>query len=143
MEWRKDQLLFSDERNLLDIQMILEFLSGSYWAKERSPEKIHKSIVNSFPYGLYRLVGSKNGGQTQQQVGFCRITSDWAAVAWLSDFFVHPDHQGKGWGRWMMSCLLSDPRLRGLKLGLRTSTAHGFYEKFGFSRQEMLGLKID
>jgi GNAT superfamily N-acetyltransferase len=142
MELRKGDLLFSDQRDLLDTEWVLEFLADTYWARDRSRELILRSFANSQTYGLYKITTDTDGVESRQQIGFCRITSDWATFAWLSDFLIHKKYQGKKIGQWMMSCLLEDPRLAGVKLGLNTSTAHSFYKKFGFEIREVMGLTV-
>jgi len=47
------EYIISDDKELLDIQTIKEFLSKSYWANTRTAERIERSIQNSLCYGIY------------------------------------------------------------------------------------------
>jgi len=43
-------------------------------------------------------------------------------------------YRGKGLGKWLMECVVSHPRLRGLRRWtLLTRDAHGLYSQFGFT----------
>lgn len=38
-------------------------------------------------------------------VGFARLITDYVTFAYLEDVYVLPEYQGKGLGRWMMTCM--------------------------------------
>lgn len=38
-------------------------------------------------------------------VGLTRVVTDHVTLAYLTDAYVLPEHQGKGLGKWMMECL--------------------------------------
>ena len=67
MEWKKDQYLISDNKDLLKIDVIRNLLSKTYWANDRSIEKIQKSLERSLCFGLY--LG-------ERQIGFARAVTD-------------------------------------------------------------------
>ena len=63
------------------------------------------------------------------QVGFARVVSDFATVAYLGDVFVLEAHRGRGLGKWMMECITQHPALQGLRRWiLLTRDAHELYE---------------
>ena len=67
------------------------------------------------------------------QVGFARVITDRATIAYLGDVFVLEAHRGKGLSSWLLQCVLDHPELQGLRRWiLLTSDAHGLYEKYGF-----------
>ena len=67
-------------------------------------------------------------------VGFARVTSDQATVAYMGDVFVLTAHRGRGIATWLMECITSHPDLQGLRRWmLATADAHGLYAKFGFT----------
>jgi GNAT superfamily N-acetyltransferase len=67
-------------------------------------------------------------------VGFARVITDLATIAYLADVFVLPEYRGRGLSKWLMECITSHPELRGLRRWLlATRDAHGLYEKFGFT----------
>ena len=117
----------STEKSQLEMPLIIEFLSEhSYWAHERSRKTIEKSIENSLCFGVFT---SKN-----KQVGFARVITDYAVFAWLLDVFIVEDFRGKGLGKMLMTEIMADGDLQGLKRwGLGTKDAHGLYGKYGFT----------
>lgn len=109
----------------MDHAVIAEFLGSSYWAKGIPSATVEKSLANSLCFAL--LDG-------ERQVGFARVISDRATVAYLADVFVLPEFRGKGLSKWLMECVISHPELQGLRRWiLATLDAHGLYEKFGFT----------
>jgi len=121
-----NDLEFSTDKSRLDLDLIAGYLRNeSYWAKDRAPEKIRKSIENSLCVGAYR---------DGRQIGFARVVSDYATVYYLADIFIIPELQQKGIGHLLMNYLDSIEELKGLRGILTTQTAHSFYEKFGYGR---------
>jgi GNAT superfamily N-acetyltransferase len=87
---------------------------------------VQKSIQNSLCFGLYRA---------KEQIGFARVISDFATIAYLGDVFVLPEFRGRGLSKWLMQCVCSHPELQNLRRWiLVTGDAHGLYERFGFSQ---------
>jgi len=46
------------------------------------------------------------------QVGFARVVSDFATVAYLGDVFVLESHRGRGLSKWLMECIVQHPAYR-------------------------------
>ena len=64
------------------------------------------------------------------QVGFARVVSDFATVAYLGDVFVLESHRGRGLSKWMMECIMQHPALQNLRRWiLLTRDAHGLYSQ--------------
>jgi len=109
----------------MDRAMIAEFLASSYWAKGIPPATVEKSLEHSLCFAL------RDGNH---QVGFARVISDHATIAFLNDVFVLPEYRGRGLSKWLMECITSHSELQGLRRWvLATRDAHGLYEKFGFT----------
>ncbi|MGK5506538.1 GNAT family N-acetyltransferase [Brevibacillus formosus] len=119
----------SDEKQLLDRERIIGWLSTTYWASERSKEIIMKSIENSLCFGLYNEDG---------QAGFVRVVSDYATISWVCDVFVDPKHRGVGLSKWLMEVIVEHPAIRHTNMILATRDAHGLYEQYGFTRRESM-----
>ena len=101
-----------------------EFLSNSYWAKDRPVEVVRKSLENSLCFGAY-LEG--------EQVAFARLITDRAVFAYLADVFVLPSHRGKGVSAELMRAILKHPDITNIDIIiLATKDAHGLYKKYGF-----------
>lgn len=105
--------------------VIADFLASSYWAKGIPAATVEKSLEHSLCFAL--LDGDR-------LVGFARVISDYATIAYLGDVFVLPEYRGRGLSKWLIECIISHPELQGLRRWiLATRDAHGLYEKFGFT----------
>jgi len=119
-----DGFLISTDNRRIDLNVVHEFLTHSYWAAGISREVVARSIENSLCFGIYR---------EDQQVGFARVISDYATFAYLADVFVLEDFRGKGLSKFLMQCIIEHPNLQGLRRWvLGTRDAHGLYAQFGF-----------
>jgi len=66
-------------------------------------------------------------------IGFCRVISDRATFAYLSDMFVDPARRGRGVGKAIMAVIMGHPELKALRLWLLvTADAQGLYARHGF-----------
>jgi GNAT superfamily N-acetyltransferase len=114
----------STDRNRLDVALIHEFLRSSYWAQGIPRAVVERSIQHSLCFGAF-LDG--------RQVGFARVITDFAAIAYVADVFVVPEHRGRGMSKLLMRAILEHPELQGLRrFLLATQDAHGLYAQFGF-----------
>jgi hypothetical protein len=69
----------STDPSRLDIGLIHNFLTSSYWATGRSREVVERSIAHSLCFGAY---------QDGHQIAFARVVTDRAVFAYLMDVFV-------------------------------------------------------
>ena len=116
---------FSTDKMKLDIKVIHDFLSQSYWSKDIPIEIVKRSIENSLCFGVYL---------NDKQVGFARVISDNATFGYLADVFIVEEHRGKGLSKQLMQEIVSHPKLQGLRrFCLGTKDAHKLYEQFGFT----------
>jgi GNAT superfamily N-acetyltransferase len=125
MEWTDGNLLVSDDKSRLQIEVIQGYLERSYWARGIPRETVARSIENSrICLGLF---------DGDAQVGFARLVTDEATYAYLCDVFVLESHQGRGLAVWLLRCVHTHPGLRGIRRwALVTRDAHGLYERFGW-----------
>jgi len=123
MEWQRDAYMISDDPKRLDLEAICRMVMGTYWAGDRGSEAIRRSVENSLCFGVYC------GGQ---QVGIARVVTDRATVGYLCDVIVDDAHQGRGLGKWMLTCILEHPDLQGCRIDLFTRDAQELYKQFGF-----------
>ena len=66
-------------------------------------------------------------------IGFCRVISDRATFAYLSDMFVDPARRGRGVSKAIMAVIMAHPELKALPLWLLvTADAQGLYARHGF-----------
>jgi GNAT superfamily N-acetyltransferase len=126
MEYRRDEFLISTSSERLSLDVIHGFLTSCYWAKGISREVVERSIEHSLCFGVYDGAGA--------QVGFARVVSDFATVAYLGDVFVLESHRGRGLSKWLMECIVQHPALQNLRRWiLLTRDAHRLYSQFGFT----------
>jgi GNAT superfamily N-acetyltransferase len=123
-----DEYEISTDRGRLDVGMIYEFLSSSYWARGIPRAVVERSIQNSLCFGVFHK---------GRQVGFARVITDYATFAYLADVFVVPGHRGRGISKTLVREILAHPGLQGLRrVLLATFDAHGLYARFGFGPLE-------
>lgn len=123
--WQRAPFSVSTQRERLDIEMIHEFLRGSYWASSIPRDVLMRSIEHSICFGLYH---------ERSQIGFARVISDRATFAYLADVFVLDAWRGRGLSKFLMECVKAHPELQGLRRWmLATADAHGLYARFGFA----------
>ena len=123
--WQRDGYEISTDPARLDLDLIHRFLSEeAYWSPGVPREVVERSIDGSLNFGLY--LGA-------EQVGFARVVTDYATIAWLADVFVVDAYRGHGLGRWLVETVLGHPDLQGMRRWiLGTADAHGLYERYGF-----------
>jgi GNAT superfamily N-acetyltransferase len=125
VEYRRGDFLVSSDPTRLDLDVIYDFLTNCYWAKGIPREVVVRSIEHALCFGIY-----ESGGQ----VGFARVISDFATIAYVGDVFVVESHRGRGLGKWLMECIVQHPGLQNLRRWiLTTRDAHGLYSQFGFT----------
>lgn len=115
------------EKQEMDLDFIHHFLYyHSTWSKGIPLEVVKTSIEHSLNFGLFFQ---------ETQVGYARVISDKATIAYLGDVFIDEAHRGKGLANMLMETVISHPDLQHLRRWiLLTSTAGWLYEKYGFSK---------
>ena len=125
MQWCRDTFTVTCDPAKLDLALITEFLASSYWAKGIPAATVAKSLEGSLCFAV--LDG-------ERQIGFARVITDRATIAYVGDVFILPEFRGRGLAKWLMECMVSHPDLQGLRRWvLATRDAHGLYERFGFT----------
>ncbi|GAA0738745.1 MULTISPECIES: GNAT family N-acetyltransferase [Gaetbulibacter] len=115
----------STQKSKLQVEVIHQFLTTTYWAKGRTLEEVKQSIEHSFCFGVY-LQG--------KQIGFARLATDYTVFAYLMDVFVLPEYRGNGYSKKLMKAINEEPKLQTCKVFmLKTFDAHKLYEQFGYT----------
>jgi N-acetylglutamate synthase-like GNAT family acetyltransferase len=118
------RFLISTDKSKLDLEVIHEFLSHSYWAAGIPRETVARSIENSLCFGVY---------DHANQIGFARVVTDFATYAYVADVFILEPYRARGLGKELMASIMTHPRLQGLRRwSLGTRDAQGLYAQFGF-----------
>lgn len=125
MQIHDNDYSFSTDRNKLDLPLIHKFLSTqAYWSLNIPFATVKRSVENSLCFGVY---------QDDSQVGFARVISDYATIAYLGDVFILPEHRGRGLSKRLIATIMAHPDLQGLRRWmLLTSDAHGLYQQYGW-----------
>jgi GNAT superfamily N-acetyltransferase len=114
-----------DDRGRVDVDMVHRYLSEeAYWVRGRDRDTIERLVRQST-----RVIGVYRG---DEQVGFARVISDGANMAWLGDVFVLQGHRGHGLGVELVREAVEHPEHRDLVWFLNTRDAHPLYARFGF-----------
>lgn len=125
-EFRKDGYIISTDKELLQFNIIHNFLKTSYWSPEIPMDVVKRAADGSIAFGIYKDSG--------EQVGYARVISDCTTFAYLADVFVLESERGKGLSKWLMECIQQLPELQNLRRWmLATRDAHGLYAQFGFT----------
>ena len=124
--WTRGEYSISTDAARVDAGVVTAFLQRSYWAVGIPRETVERAIANSLCFGIYH---------GDAQVGFARVITDYATMAYVADVFVLEEHRGLGLSVWLMETIRAHPALQGLRVWrLATADAHGLYEKVGFRR---------
>jgi GNAT superfamily N-acetyltransferase len=109
----------------MDKNAIHDYLSKhAYWCLNIPFDTLSKAMENSLNIGVFHHAS---------QVGFARVITDYATIAYLGDVYILQEHRGKGLSKWMMENIMHYPRLQGLRRWiLLTRDAHELYKKFGW-----------
>jgi GNAT superfamily N-acetyltransferase len=115
----------SNDKELLDVKFINDFISTTYWAKGRRIETMQTCINNSLNFGMY-LDG--------KQIGYARLVTDYCIFAYLMDVFIDEKHRGEGYSKQLMQYMMEHESVKNVKVWrLATTDAHGLYKQFGFT----------
>lgn len=118
-------LEISTDKSKLQVTMIHQFITNSYWGKGRTMKQVEATIDNCLCFGVY-----KDG----VQIGFGRIATDYVVFAYLMDLFILSEYRGKGYSKQLLEAIVNAKELKECKSWmLKTSDAHGLYKKFGFT----------
>lgn len=125
MDLTKGGYCISTDQSKLDLKAIHHFLcEEAYWSKGIPYEKVVTAAENSLNFGLFHQ---------DRQIGYARVISDFATIAYLGDVYVLPAFRGQGLSKWLMETIMQHPRLQGLRRWiLLTGDAHGLYRQFGW-----------
>jgi GNAT superfamily N-acetyltransferase len=125
-EQQRGEFLISTDPARLDLDVIHKFLTNCYWARGVPREVVARSMERALCFGIYDGRGA--------QLGFARVISDFATIAYVGDVFVLESHRGGGLGKWLMECIVQHPALQNLRRWiLTTRDAHGLYAQVGFT----------
>ena len=126
METQYEDYQISTDISKLNIEFVHNYLCyHSYWAAGIPESIVRQSIEGALCFGVFHK---------RKQVGFARIISDYATIAYMGDLFIDEDYRGRGLSKWLLENMIRHPKLQGLRRWiLATADAHSLYEQFGFT----------
>jgi len=100
--------------------------------------KIEASLAaNGLMHSAF-IVSVRDG---EKAIGMARVITDYGYTVYIADVIVHPDYQGKGIGRGIMTRIMAwvgeniAPGQAKYITLMAAKGKEGFYEKFGFVRR--------
>jgi GNAT superfamily N-acetyltransferase len=89
---------------------------------------LKRAMKHSICYGVF-----KDG----EQIGFARVVTDYAVMAYLGDVFILEKYRGMGLSKWLMKIITEYPYTKNIRrMILATKDAHGLYKQTGFTSVE-------
>jgi ribosomal protein S18 acetylase RimI-like enzyme len=120
-----ERIELDDDPARVDVDAVHDFLSNhSYWAEGRSRETVVRLVRTA-----QRVVGLYDG---DRQIGFARVVTDDASLAYLADVYVLPEYRGRGLGVELVREAIENGPYAGRRWLLHTRDAHELYRRFGF-----------
>ena len=129
MQYTKNEYVIFDDREKVQLDKVASLLKLSYWASERSHDTIKVSIENSVCFSLFK---------GEEQIGFARVVTDFASVAYIADVIIQPEFRKKGLGKWLTEVVTNDCRWKSKLQLLITDDAHSLYQRLGFENSDKL-----
>lgn len=118
--------LFTSDRGKTDIIAVHKWLSEvSYWKKNIPFDVMKNAVQNSFCINVLK---------ENEQVGFCRLITDYTTFAYLADVYILEEHRGQGLSKKMMDVMMELSWVKEIqRIMLATVDAHKLYEQYGFT----------
>lgn len=123
----KDFIVSSDIA-LLDVPWVVKTILAQYWGVYRNDYQIRRSLAGSLNFGLYEGVS----GIPAKQIGFARVITDYATFSYLCDVVIEESYRHQGFGKFLLSQVLSHEVVNRTVGLLRTRDGQRLYAKFGF-----------
>ncbi|KAJ5329957.1 Acyl-CoA N-acyltransferase [Penicillium brevicompactum] len=105
----KPEFIISTEPSLLSVQAVNAAFGRDfiYWIKKPLPEQVLWQMLHgALSFGVYKVQpGSSITPDQTEQIGLCRVATDGATFAYISDTYVLPEYQGHGLGDWLVGCV--------------------------------------
>ncbi|KAF1941723.1 hypothetical protein EJ02DRAFT_193881 [Clathrospora elynae] len=131
--------LISSDRSLLPHAFVQQAFAtdAMFWAKPLPSDEALKTMLdNSLTLGIYEI-----SEVTKIAIGMARMITDYTTLAYLTDVYLLPAHQGQGLGKWVIACCrdicLEMEQLRFMVLLTGSEEAQKLY------RQELGMQKLD
>ncbi len=120
----------SDDPDRVDLDVVHAFLADeSYWRRGVPRNVVEAAVRMSLPLSVHLT-----GAAAPTMVGFGRVVTDTATVAWLDDVFVLTPHRRRGLAGALVEAAMAHPAVAGTSMQvLLTMDAHALYARYGFA----------
>ena len=120
----------SDDPDRVDLDVVHAFLAEeSYWRRDVARDAVERAVRMSLPLSVHLT-----GAASSTMVGFGRVVTDTATVAWLDDVFVLTPHRRRGLAGALVETAMAHPAVAGTSMPvLLTLDAHALYARYGFA----------
>lgn len=120
----------SDDPDRVDLDVVHAFLSReSYWRRDVPRTVVETAVRMSLPLSVHLT-----GAASPTMVGFGRLVTDTATLAWLDDVFVLTPHRRRGLAGALVETAMAHPAVAGTSMQvLLTMDAHALYARYGFA----------
>lgn len=120
----------SDDPGRVDLDVVEAFLAGeSYWRRGVRRDVVETAVRMSLPLSVHLT-----GATSPAMVGFARVVTDTATVAWLDDVFVVAAHRRRGLAGALVEAAIAHPAVAGTSMQvLLTRDAQRLYARYGFA----------
>jgi ribosomal protein S18 acetylase RimI-like enzyme len=75
------------------------------WADRVSTSTMELMIKNACTIGIYVMQKEETDTYSQVQIGFARIITDYATLAYLTDVYIQTEYRNLGIAKWLMACV--------------------------------------
>lgn len=115
------EYLVSTDTALLELDKLMDAFSQGwfYWGNPLPEEAMRTMIGSSLCFGLYikdreppdnapisaLMMHGATGRPQYHLIGFARLATDCVTIGYLTDFYVLPEYQGVGLGKYLLSCV--------------------------------------
>jgi len=110
----------------IETEEVIALYKANGWSSAQKPEKLIPALRNSDALVTARISG--------KLVGIGNALSDGCLVVYYPHLLVHPDHQGQGIGRAMMTLLQQKYASLHQQMLVADANAVEFYKSLGFER---------
>ena len=110
----------------IPLASILPLYRANGWSAAQKPTQLEKALKSS-----HSLVSAWDGSRL---VGLGNAISDGHLVVYYSHLLVHPDYQGRGIGKYLMTMLMARYKNFHQQILVAERRAREFYRSLGFQR---------
>jgi GNAT superfamily N-acetyltransferase len=114
------------DQTRIQFERVHRWLADTYWAEGIPADILERAICGSLCFSAF-------APNTDTQIGFARVVTDYATYAYICDVIVAEEARGQGVGKALMQAICDHLTPMGMRRwSLATRDAHGLYEQFGF-----------